>query len=51
MDGLADALGVVLAPDVVGGQSKRAGLIEMTIGGRRACMFDGDDGGLLRAPR
>jgi hypothetical protein len=51
VDGLADAFGVILAPDVVGGQSKRAGLIEVTIAGRRARMLDGDDGGLLGAPR
>jgi hypothetical protein len=51
MDGLADAFGVVSAPDVVGGQGKRAGLIDVTTGGRRTRMLNGDDGGLLGAPR
>lgn len=50
-DGLADAFGIVLTPYVVGGQSKRAGLIEVATGGRHARMLDGDDGGLLGASR
>jgi len=48
-DGLADAFRVVAAPNVIGGQGERTGLVQLTAGCQRPRLLDGHDRGLFGA--